>query len=61
MQLRAQAEISSGVANPERAHVRRRYVLAIALSALMGVAMSVWLVVDSPVEEPTRTSYLPAN
>jgi len=61
MQLRVLAEISSGVANPDRAHLRRRYVLAIALSAMVGVGMSVWLAVDSPVEEPTRTSYLPAN
>jgi hypothetical protein len=61
MQLRALAEISSSVANPDNAHLRRRYVVAIALSVMMGVGMSIWLAIDSPIEAPTRTSYLPAD
>lgn len=61
MQLRAMAEFMSAAANPEHTHLRRRYVLAMALSAMLGIAMSVWLVLDSPVEEPTRPSYLPAD
>lgn len=49
------------LANPDSAHTRRRYVLAIAVSVVAGIAMSIWLAVDSPVETPARTSYLPAN
>jgi hypothetical protein len=61
MQLRAMSEILSAVANPDSTHLRRRYILAIALSVGVGVAMSLWLAIDSPVEEPTRPSYLPAD
>ena len=61
MQLRVLTGILSSVANPAHDHLRRRYVLAIALSVVVGVSMSVWLAMDSPVEAPTRTSYLPAD
>jgi hypothetical protein len=61
MQLCAMTEILSAIANPDSTHLRRRYVLAIALSVAMGVVMSVWLAIDAPVEEPTHTSYLPAR
>ena len=61
MQFRAMSAISSAVANPTGTHLRKRYVVAIALSLLVGVSMSVWLAVDAPVEQPARTSYLPAD
>jgi hypothetical protein len=28
---------------------------------LAGIGMSIWLAVESPLEAPARTSYLPAN
>jgi hypothetical protein len=49
------------LASPDNAQLRRRYVLAIAVSVMAGIAMSIWLAVDSPVEAPARTSYLPGN
>jgi hypothetical protein len=61
MPLRVLSGILSSAANPDHAHLRRRYVLAMALSVMVGVSMSVWLAMDSPVEAPTRTSYLPAD
>lgn len=47
------------MANSGRTHLQRRDVLAIALAILTGIALSVWLAVDSPTETPARPSYLP--
>jgi hypothetical protein len=60
MLLRVLAGIFSAVINTDSAHVRRRYLLAMVLSILTGMAVSVWLALDSPNEAPTPTSYLPA-
>ena len=61
MQLRALAGILRPVADKGGAHLRRRYVLAMAVSMLIGLAMSVWLAIDSPNVAPPRTSYLPVD
>jgi hypothetical protein len=61
MQLRVPAGILDPIANGDGAHPRRRYLLAMAVSILVGLTLSVWLAIDSPLVAPTRTTYLPAD
>lgn len=61
MPLRELEGILGPVANGGGAHLRRRYVLAMAAAILTGLAVSVWLAIESPHVAPTRTTYLPAD
>lgn len=61
MQLRALAGIFRPVADRDGAHLRKRYVLAMVVSILVGLAVSVWLALDSPHDPPPHPSYLPAD
>ena len=61
MQLRALAGILGPVADRNGAHLRKRYVLAMIVSILVGLAVSVWLAIDSPNVPPPHPSYLPAD
>lgn len=61
MQLRALAGMVGRVGGGDGAHLRRRYLLAMVVSILVGLAVSVWLALDSPNVPPPHPSYLPAD
>jgi hypothetical protein len=48
-------------ANERMAGIARLHVIAIVLSLIVGIAVSIWLTVDPPTGVPARPSYLPVD